>query len=44
MTTGRAVSPDRMVPEDPLAFIAGCIREHRVYCTYHVVQSIGNPT
>ena len=36
MTTGRAVSPDRMVPEDPLAFIAGCIREHRVYWTYHV--------
>ena len=36
MTTGRAVSPDRMVPEDPLAFIVGCIREHRVYWTYHV--------
>lgn len=26
MTTGRAVSPDHMVPEDPLAFIVRCIR------------------
>ena len=28
--------PGRTVPEDPLAFIARCVREHRVYWTYHV--------
>ena len=32
----RTASPDRRVPEDPLAFIARCVRERRVYWTYHV--------
>ena len=36
MTTDRAVSPDRMVPEDPLAFIVRCVRGQRIYWTYHV--------
>ena len=36
MTTGRAVSPDRMVPADPLAFIVRCIRGHRIFRPYHV--------
>ena len=36
MTTSRAASPDRRVPEDPLAFIVRCVRERRVYWTYHV--------
>ncbi len=34
--TGRTVSPDRTVPEDPLAFIVRCVLEHRIYWTYHV--------
>ena len=29
-------TPDRTVPEDPLAFIARCVRERRIYWTYHV--------
>ena len=30
MTPDRAVAPDRMDPEDPLAFIARCVRGRRI--------------
>jgi len=36
MTTPRAPTPERMVPADPLAFIVRCVRERRIYWTYHV--------
>lgn len=36
MTPDRAVAPDRMVPEDQLAFIVRCIRGHRIVRPYHV--------
>ena len=35
-TPDRTAPPDRRVPEDPLAFIVRCVRERRVYWTYHV--------
>ena len=36
MTTRRAAPADRTVPGDPLAFISRCVRERRIYWTYHV--------
>ena len=36
MTTPRAPTPERTVPGDPLAFIVRCVREGRIYWTYHV--------
>ena len=36
MTTRGTPTPERPVPRDPLAFIVRCVREHRVYWTYHV--------
>lgn len=30
------MSDSRKVPDDPLAFIQRCVRERRVYWTYHV--------
>ena len=36
MRTRGTAPPERTVPEDPLAFIVRCVREHRVYWTYHV--------
>ena len=27
---------DRQLPDDPLAFIQACVREQRIYWTYHV--------
>lgn len=29
-------TPDRKLPDDPLAFIQGCIRARRILWTYHV--------
>ena len=36
MTTPRAPTLERTVPADPLAFIVRCVRERRIYWTYHV--------
>ena len=41
MTTDGTAPPERSVPEDPLAFIVRCVREHRVYWTYHVNMRVG---
>ena len=36
MTTPRAPTRERTGPADPLAFIVRCVRERRIYWTYHV--------
>ena len=36
MTTRGTSPPARSAPKDPLAFIVRCVREQRVYWTYHV--------
>lgn len=32
---------ERMVPPDPLAFIQRCVRERRIYWSYHVNMRMG---
>ncbi|MCY4506786.1 MAG: hypothetical protein OXG35_07470 [Acidobacteria bacterium] len=44
MTTPRTPTPERTVPADPLAFIMRCVRERRIYWTYHVNMRLAGGT